>query len=583
MCGIAGLVFDAPSSPGEIKKTVTAMSRAQQARGPDALYAWSNERVGLSSVRLGIVGSVGRAEQPFVGKNGQRLIINGELYSPHEVMSKLGNDFVDGSCDGLALLRLLEEKGVNGLRESAAMFGLALLEPDGSVLLARDAWGQKPLFVARQTNHWAFASTIAAMHQALGPLQIRTEAMVECLIYKSVGGLKSSFEGIRQVAPGGWMRLKPDGTSEEGFWFQWPDIDDRHATPHNVRLLLEKSIEQRCPTDIPCAVFLSGGLDSGIVATVATEKLKRLGLPLPHVFTVGYETGGWRDEHNLAIQHAKELGLERTTITVEAKDVPGLMRDTAIALEDSIHDPVTVSTLALCRAASADSRVVLTGDGSDEFWGGYSRFRDVPSNLADYLERTTVFHPSELGLAEPPASYLNGVPVPDAALSPLDRVLRLEESNRLHNYHLSRVDKLSMSCSLEARSPFLDLAVTQGAVSYSAAAKRPADKPKKLLIDAFRGRLPQWLIDRRKQPFTVPVQAWLSGELKSFAHDTLKGDSFVSQFMNPTDYLDQFQTLVKSGNRDDRFKDAIAMKVWSLLHLEIWHQSFARKMEEQPK
>ncbi|MCH2181969.1 MAG: asparagine synthetase B [Mariniblastus sp.] len=582
MCGIAGWVADTPGSPSEIEEIVIAMGTAQRNRGPDALYHWSNERVGLSTVRLGIVGSAGRSKQPFVGENGRRMICNGELYSPRETMADLGSDFQDDDCDGIALLKMLEKKGVHGLREVEAMFGLALLEPDGSVLLARDAWGQKPLFVCRRDGHWAFASTMAAMHQALGPLQIRPEAMMECLIYKSIGGLGSSFQGIRQVAPGGWMRLKPDGTSEEGVWFQWPDMDDRLATPSHVRQLLETSITQRCPTDIPSAIFLSGGLDSGIVASVATAECKRLGLSLPHVFTVGYETGGWRDEHDLAVQQAKELGLEHTAITVKAEDVPGLMRDAAVALEDSIHDPVTVPTLALCRAAAADFRVVLTGDGSDEFWGGYARFDDVPANLTEYLERTSIFDYRELGLTGSPASYLEGVPVPDTSLSPLDRVLRLEASNRMRNYHLSRVDKLSMSCSLEARSPFVDLRVTQGAVSYSASIKRPGGKPKGLLIAAFRDQLPQWLVERRKQPFTVPVQAWLSGKLNSFVNDTLTGNSFVSQWVDPLAYLEKFRKVAKDGGSDERFETALAMKIWSLLHLEIWYQSFGRQMEDRP-
>ncbi len=169
--------------------------------------------------------------------------------------------------------------------------------------------------------------------------------------------------------------------------------------------------------------------------------------------------------------------------------------------------------------------------------------------------------------------YLDEVCVPDAGSMPaLDRILRLETANRLRNYHLSRLDKLSMDASLEARSPFLDLAVTSLAMSLPAASKRAGGRPKGMLIDAFAADLPAWLLQRRKQPFTVPVKRWLAGPLRDFCLDivTARG-AFVRNLVDPNRWL--------AGLAPDAPDCGEAMRLWSLLHLEIWFQTFARKME----
>jgi len=186
-----------------------------------------------------------------------------------------------------------------------------------------------------------------------------------------------------------------------------------------------------------------------------------------------------------------------------------------------------------------------------------------------------VFHPSELGLQHFPTSYLSGITLlPDDTSDPLDRILRLETANRLRNYHLARIDKLTMSAGLEARAPFLDLNVTCYAESLTASQKRLGARPKGLLIDAFKTVLPSWLLQRKKQPFTVPIETWLSGPLRDFAHDTLGPSAFVRQFVDPAPLL--------AGLAEPASATPCAPRLWSLLHLEIWHREFARKMAQQP-
>jgi asparagine synthase (glutamine-hydrolysing) len=570
MCGIAGVIYDTPRDEAEILRTVRAMCEAERHRGPDGLELWTNGRIGLGMVRLAIVGSASRGKQPIKDEQGRQLVFNGELYEPARVMSSLGGHLDREDCDGVALLRLLRERGVEGLRDVGAMFSLALYDPrTDDVLLARDAWGEKPLYLRRIAAGLVFASTIAALHAVSGPLRIRTAAMHECLIFKSIGGNQSAFEDVSQLPAGSWMRIARDGTLACGRWFEVSDPGAPAERSREIRERLIHAITSRCSNRYRNAVFLSGGLDSSIVATVAG----RYAEPSPHVFTVGYDVGGWQDEHSFAERLADEFGLHHESVLVGSEQVPDLLRDTAIALEDPVHDPVVVPTLALSRAAAKETKVVLTGDGSDEFWAGYARFDDPTDDIDAYLERTMVFHPRDLGLDGIPEGYLRDVTIPaEGSMPALDRILRLETSNRLRNYHLARLDKLSMDAGLEARSPFLDVAVTSLALSLPAASKRAGDRPKAALIDAFGADLPLWLVARKKQPFTVPVESWLAGSLRDFCHDTLGGcNAFVRGVADPATLLKGFFAEDRDGQK--------AMQIWSLLHLEVWYQAFGRRME----
>jgi asparagine synthase (glutamine-hydrolysing) len=574
MCGIACVVFDEARRRDDVDALLSSMCDAQSARGPDGKYVWTDGRVGLAMVRLAIVGSEFRGRQPIMGEAGNRLIFNGELYEPDRAMAATGASFDRHDCDGAALLRLLERRGLEGLRDFSAMFALAFHQPEsGSLLLARDARGKKPLYRCRLPDGWAFASTIAALHAAAGPFQVRTEAMHECLIFKSVGGHGSAFIGVDQIPAGCWMRISADGATSEGRWFvpQPPD-QALSGDPERARELINAAVHMRLPERFRSSIFLSGGLDSSIVAALAAADETR---PKPHVLTVGYDVGGWQDEHALAVRLADELGLQQQSLIIDADSVPALLRDSAIALEDPNHDPVVVPTLALARVAAKETKVVLTGDGADEFWGGYARFDNPPHSLEAYLERTMVFRPGELGLQHFPMSYLGGITLlPGDTPDPLDWILRLEASNRLRNYHLARIDKLTMSAGLEARAPFLDVRVTSYAESLPAREKRLGARPKGLLIDAFKTLLPPWLLQRKKQPFTVPIESWLSGPLKAFAHDTLGPSAFVRQFADPTPLL--------SGLAEPASAAPCAQRIWSLLHLEIWYREFARKMAQNP-
>jgi asparagine synthetase B (glutamine-hydrolysing) len=199
-----------------------------------------------------------------------------------------------------------------------------------------------------------------------------------------------------------------------------------------------------------------------------------------------------------------------------------------------------------------------------------SILRHLPEIPSIQSVQVMVFEPEELGLEAPPASYLDDVILPAANLAPLDRILRLEAANRLRNYHLARVDKLGMAAALEIRSPFIDAHVTRLAQSIPAEIKRPDGRPKGLLLDAFAADLPDWLLNHQKQPFTVPITAWLAGGLRSHSRDTLMAsDAWVRNLVNPKPYLEKFDQHAELGT---------ATRLWSLLQLEAWSRVWRKHL-----
>lgn len=555
MCGIAGVVFFAPRDPAHVHAVLGRMNAAQAFRGPDGEGVWTDGRVGLGHRRLALVGDSEHGKEPLADEQGCQLVFNGEIYRPADVLESLGQTMAAEDSDSRALHLLLGKRGPAGLDQVDGCFAAGRYDPQaGRLLLVRDAWGQKPLYHYRTDEAFYFASTVAAIRAAVGSLRVRPEALLEYLVYKSVGGYRSAFRDVEQLPPASWLEVDLDGVERAGRWHVPPAPGRTAADPAEVRRVLDGAVAERLAARFEQGIFLSGGLDSSLVLDSAVRQCHGSRL---RFYSVGYDAEGTQDERPLARRMAQGYPYPHEEVQLTAAQVPELFLDVARCLEDPIQDPVTLPTLLLCRSASRHTRCVLTGDGSDEFWGGYERFDDPPEKLADYWPRTALFTPEQL---PPPPSYLDQLSLPPASWPVLDQILYCEAGNRLRNYHLARVDKLSMSCGLEVRSPFLDRQVTDLALSLPADLKRPGGQAKGLLMEAYRDVLPAWLLERKKQPFSVPIWQWLSGPLRDYAHDRLGPRARSASVLAAEPYLDQ---------------PGAANQVWSLLQLEAWMEVHA--------
>lgn len=565
MCGIAGIyLFDRSESEQYLENNINKMCLSQKRRGPDDVGYQVFDNLALGCCRLRITGSIEKGKQPIVDPWGNTAVFNGEIYDhPH---TSLPSAYSSDSSDGLSLLSVLHYEGLSGLSRLSGMFAAAIYTPaTKELLLIRDAVGEKPLFLMRDNNKIVFASTIKAILEVTNNISIRQEAVYEYLVFKSVGGHQSFFKGIDQLSPGSWMRIFPDGQIKTGTWWKFPDPEERE--PIDIAGIISGSINKRCQYDGEVGIFLSGGLDSSIVASVSS----RMPHPTPfRLLSIGYDIPGTEDETNYARKMAAYLGMKHEVIQLRNEDIPALFFQAASIMEDPIQDPVVLSSIVLAKQASTFTKVVLTGDGSDELWGGYARFDDFEGSIHDYLPRSFLFQPEEIGLAAMPASYMENISLPNSSLEPLDQVFRLELANRMRNYHLSRIDKTSMDNGIEARCPFLDIHVLESGLKLTAKSKRPEGVAKGLLSSSFASILPHWLVSRKKQPFSLPIGQWLNGPLREFAMDVLTDpNSFVKGIVNPEDYLEQLTSTCEVHT---------AGKLWSLLQLETWHHVFKNKI-----
>ena len=569
MCGIAGIFHpERTRPPGRLKAVVRAMLDAMAYRGPDHRGCWASEHFGAGTARLRITGGRRSADQPLVDEEGGVFVFNGELYDPASVAGRMGTTYSPEESDGTVLARLIRERGPSGLQGISTMFALARHDPrDGSLLLARDAYGQKPLYHRTLSDGTlVFGSTLAAVHVAAGPFRVREDAIDECLLFKSVGGCATGFEEVEQLPPGGWLRVDRGGAVTQGIWNEFPEPGSTPPpSPQELQEMLLEAIRKRIAPRFRPTVFLSGGLDSSIV-TAGIERL-RVGELDPLALSIGYDVGTSEDETDHARRLTRELDIQHEIVMLPSADVPDLMERVSGYLEDPVADPITIPYFHLAGVAATETRVILTGDGADEFWGGYDRFADPPDSIEAYLPRSMVFTPSEIGRDTLPDSYLAGVPIDDR-LPPLDRIMRLEVRNRLRNYHLSRIDKLSMAHGLEARCPFLDARVSRIAMEIPGSLKRNGDRVKIPLLQAATDLLPTWLLDRRKQPFTGPVLGWLRSSLRPRLQDLAAGsDSRLSERVD-------IASLVEALDRPEA-AGGIAQRLWSLLVLETWLASTA--------
>jgi asparagine synthase (glutamine-hydrolysing) len=542
MCGLAG-VLTWNYAGHEDRRIVARMLDVMSHRGPDGRgICLAGSDLCMGAVRLAIVDPA-ESTQPIESSDGDiRLIFNGEIYNYRELRSDLmarGHRFRT-SGDGEVILNMYREDPVGFAARLDGMFAFVLW--DGirrRLTMGRDRCGIKPLFYTTLRNGLTFASEAKGLltHPDV-PLGINAKAITAYLRWRFPVPPGSAFAGIQKVPAGCLVVAEPDGTRIEPFWSP-PQPGDR---PSNEPFgsVLQRAITTTSQGLAPVAMFLSGGLDSGAAVALAAEQ-SRNGGGRVETFSVGYGHGGWEDERAHAQAIAAHLQIGNTDTLLPDSSMPELFRDVMWHLEEPVYTPVTLSTYAVSALAAEYSKVAVSGDGSDELLMGYAHFaeareiwqkggpwRNHYSRALGWLDPEQ--YPGLVGaeVAGPPqhpdcplyACEQQGGDGWSLAADPLDEMRRFEFTFKLPEYHLSRVDRLSMAHGLEVRVPFLRNDMVDWALGRFASdlLSTPTKQP---LRDVVAGRLPGYLVTRPKQKFTAPVKLWLDGPLRSVARELL--------------------------------------------------------------
>lgn len=618
MCGINGGWVSAGIESRIIEDSLNAMRH----RGPDDIGICEQHPVFLGNRRLSIIDLEG-GHQPIFNEDGSLAVVfNGEIYNYRELVGDLtsrGHVFRSRS-DTEALVHLYEEHGPDMCRYLRGMFAFAIWDSvNRLVYLARDRFGKKPLYYTAQNGDLLFASELKALRilavHTNAVWQIRDQGIYDFLSLAVIPQPDTIYRNVHALPPGSWMIY--DGTDLRITKYWDLEFQPKVSLPYpevlqRTRELVGEAVRLRLRSDVPLAVFLSGGVDSSVVAYEASRSL---GESL-QTFTVGMKDSGL-DESATARNTAKALGVHNSVLQLESSPLEEL-HSIVKAYDQPYADPSAIPSLKIAKLAAQHVKVVLNGDGGDELFSGYRRylaarclkiFSSVPVPLLKfalkilrkrsgprqsaggfalrflraliarggerYLIMTvdTLRESTKAGVwlkeATRPTekwieSLMSGDDVTDS-----DTLADCDLQINLLSDLLVKMDVATMTASLEARSPLMDHVVAEFSARLPDSYRLRFGRTKAVLRDAYRDRLPKEVIRGRKSGFDPPLLSWLQNEMKPLTMDYL--GSPTAKVGSYVDHAFIRDLLEGKAAQDCNW----ALLVYSLLILELWLQEFA--------
>ncbi len=611
MCGIVG-VWRLDGAPVE-RPVLERMADTLVHRGPDDEGYWCDGPVGLGHRRLSIIDLAG-SRQPMASSDGRFVLtFNGEILNYRQLRS--ANPYAYTTTgDTEVLLALMARHGVGALERLAGQFAFGLFDRRDRVLtLARDRLGILPLYYTIESGMVAFASEIKALLAVLDqPPSVDEAQLASYLTYRSVPAPETLFARINKLPAGHWLQIDSEGrVTTERYWQLPPPPSESLNGRQAVELVdaaFNKAVERALVADVPVGAYLSGGLDSSLVVAVAA-RLKG-GEPL-ETFSAGFDDPRF-DELPYAALVSDTVGTNHHPVIVRADEFAREWGRLTWHRDAPVSEPADVAVARLAGEASGHVKVLLSGEGSDELFAGYPKYRyarmiDLASRLPASLRRNILGSMAEhlpargrrlrtlLRVASlpteaertgswfapfPPSQreqLLSGVkPVlPDVTpVGPGDdivrRMLRADCGTWLSENLLERGDRMTMTASVELRPPFLDNDLVELAFSLPSNVKVRRGVTKWVVKEMARSYLPDEIIDRRKVGFRVPLDVWMRGELKEMTQDLLLANSsFVSQVFDRS-------VVAELVNSHDEGRTSEEAALFTLMSLEIWHETFIR-------
>lgn len=609
MCGIAGLVYADHARPCDAE-TILAMRDVMPYRGPDDTGIHLDGPVGLGFRRLSII-DLGGGHQPMAGHDGRQWIVfNGEIYNYQtlrEELIALGRSFRTHS-DTEIILQLYADRGEDCVHALNGMFAFAIWDVERRTLfLARDRMGVKPLYYAETPAGFVFGSEIKVLFASglVAPKRRKT-ALAEYMIFRQAAGPDTMFEGVRSLPPGCTMTVREGQPRMSRYWSPRPTAEPVALSvgeaASRLGTLLEDSVRLRLISDVPVGTFCSGGVDSSLVTALAA---RRKSDPV-NTFSVGFEEADF-DESRYAALVSKQYGTHHHELRVGNEEFSELFPTMVWHNDEPLDFANSVHIFALSRLARQHVTVVLTGEGSDELFAGYPRYRipelaarwrRIPRVLRQAVARLTGDHrfakldrfasmsPDEALLFNP--SYLSAELIREVGpalvpfafeyrqrllaetgalgLEPVNRVSLMDQESFLVSI-LHRQDKMSMAASIESRVPFMDYRIVEFANQLPVACKLHRGSGKAVVKSVAREYLPAEVVDRRKSGFGVPLARWFRTARGLGARIEALPDSPAADVFD-RGVVRRLVTEHRQGTRDH------AETLWTLLNVVAWRETF---------
>jgi asparagine synthase (glutamine-hydrolysing) len=561
MCGLAGVMTRDGSAPDPAM--LDRLEAALAHRGPDGCGRLLRGGVALLHQRLAII-DLDTGDQPLFAPGGAALVANGEIYNNPELRAALVGTPFRTRSDCEPAVFLFERDGPGFADALRGMYAIAIHDPvRDRLVLARDPFGIKPLYYIQTAAQFAFASEPQALVAAgLAPAAIDRVRRAELLQLKFTTGTDTIFPGVKRVLPGETLVIEGGVIVDRRHRAALPDgpprpIRHADALDELERVLLD-SVSVHLRADVPYGLFLSGGIDSSALLALMT---RAAGTRI-RVLTCGWEGGGAVDESREAERLATLMGAECHRLEMSERDFWTFAPRIAAAIDDPTADAAVLPTWMLGRAARADGlKVTLCGEGADELFGGYSRYRKrrAPWRWVTRKPRTK----GVLGELPSLAGWRDGLAAAEAAAgrgrSPLQATQAADIAEWLPNDLLGKLDRCLMVHGVEGRTPFLDPVVADFAFRLPDALKTSARFGKVLLRDWLARAFPEAGAYARKKGFKPPVGAWMAARAATLS-ELVAAQPGIAEAVPAERVRAAFAAAAESSQ-----------PAWSLLFYALWH------------
>ena len=567
MCGIAGIMSFDGAAPA--RSVLENMAGAMRHRGPDGEGFHINGNVGLVHTRLAII-DLETGDQPFIAEDGTALVGNGEIYNYRELKAEAPQIAYKTNSDCEPPLHLYRSMGREFANRLRGMYALAIHDLGKKrLVISRDPFGIKPLYYAESERGFIFASEPEAiLVTGWVERKINPKARAALLQLQFTTGRETAFDGIRRVLPGETLVVERgvivDHIRRPALPEGKPQRLAEEEAIERLSAVLTETVEFHQRSDVPYGMFLSGGIDSSALLSLMAELNKT---PV-QAFTVGFPGTSARDERDHARAVAKACGAEHREVGFGEQDFWALLPRVAAAVDDPAADYAILPTFKLAETAAQSLKVILSGEGGDELFGGYGRYRSAmrPKLMGGRaMRRKGVF--DGLGvLRNDLAGWRDGIAEAEAAegdrgRSRLQVAQAVDCADWLPNDLLTKLDRCLMAHSVEGRVPFLDVAVADYAYLLPDKLKVRDGLGKWVLRKWLEKRLPISDPFSKKRGFTVPVEEWIAAKGAEVG-PLVAAQPGVAEICRPDEVKSLFKSL-DSGKR--------GFAAWVLLFYAMWH------------
>lgn len=630
MCGISGLKNISDYPLPDARHAIQAMNTLQRHRGPDGSGEWIHEdsSVAFGHLRLSIIDLSPGAAQPMTDQNGNWIVYNGEIYNYRELRRELGEDYFRTVSDTEVILRSYERWGDSCVEHFRGMFSFAIWDEKNRVLFcARDRFGIKPFYYAVVDEIFYFASEIKALLPFVPDIETDVDGLKDYLTFQFCLDGKTLFEGVRELPPAHFLKVKNGSVSIRRYWEVYYTLDFDHTEKYfqeHLASLLSESVALHMRSDVPVGAYVSGGLDSSTIASLSARLV-------PENQMMGF-TGCFRefgeafDESAYAEALAQHCGFDLKVRDIHCADFLECIRNVVYHMDFPVAGPGVLPQYLVSQAASRCRKVVLGGQGGDEIFGGYIRYlvayfeqcikgaidgasggsrfvltyESIIPNLTalkDYKPMLTKLWSeglfdemdkryfrlvnrapdlgdevrwSELGAYSPYETFRSIFKGSNVGKeSYLDQMMHFDFKTLLPAL-LQVEDRMSMAWGVESRVPFLDHPLVELVATMPANIKIKDGRMKHILHKVAEPYLPDKIVQRTdKKGFPTPFTQWIQGEARDFVREVFSSSKALSRR-----FIDNGRVL-RMLDKESRF----GRNVWGFLCLELWQQEFHDRKE----